>query len=302
MHSCWQRLVQYWRLMRGHQPVGFVLLLAPVLWSLWLAAMGIPSLELLIVFVLATWVMRAMGCVINDIADRNIDPLVKRTRTRPLATRAIGVPEALILCASLGLFALVLVLQTNALTIALAPIALLLAGIYPFSKRWFPAPQLFLALSFSCAIPMSFSAVLNQLPPALWWLWISNVLWVLSYDTFYAMADRADDQNIAMHSTALLLGSRDLAFIATAQAMLVVALSVCAYYFSLGPYFYLALLVTVALFVYQHMLAQTRTPKGCLGAFNLNAWTGMVLFAGIALHFQSPQIHQYLAAARMLST
>lgn len=274
---------QYWRLARGDRPAGFGLLLAPVLWSLWLAASGMPSLFILGLFVAGTWVMRAAGCVINDIADRNIDSHVPRTAARPLAANTLELRHAFRLFGALLIIALLLVLQTNTLTIALSPIALLLTVIYPFSKRVFHAPQLVLALCFSLAVPMSFAAVQGQLPPALWHIWLINILWVLVYDTFYAMSDRLSDQKLNIHSTALLLGNWDRTFIALLQCIIIALLLACAHSFHLGYYYFAGVAAMGVLFVYQQWLVREREPRACMRAFVSNVYAGMAVFAGIVI-------------------
>lgn len=284
-------LLQWWRLIRGDRPVGFFLLLAPVLWSLWFATDGMPSAELLFIFIAGTWIMRSAGCVMNDIADRNIDPHVARTSARPLAAQLISVKDALLLLGLLLLFALILVLQTNYLTIILAPVALLLAAIYPFSKRWFHAPQLILALSFSWAIPMVYAASRNHLSNELWLLVAINILWVISYDTWYAMADRDNDRKINIHSTALTLGKYDIAFIISIQSIMILLLVLLGYYHKLGLFYYGGIVACMMLFIYQYYLGRTRHAERCFRAFINNAWLGMILFIAIASDLLITSLH-----------
>ena len=278
-------LWQCWRLMRGHQPTGFILLLAPTLWSLWLAAGGIPPLDILCVFVAGAWCMRAAGCVINDSADRKIDTHVKRTRERPLAMGALQLRDALWLLAILLVCAFALVLQTNVLTIMLACIALLVTFIYPFSKRWFYAPQVFLAISFSFAVPMSFASVGNHLPVILWWVYCANICWVIAYDTIYAMSDSKDDAALTIHSTALLLGKYSRLLIACMQIAFIAFLTKAGTAFGMGVYYYLGLAIVALLFVYQQWLISTHDARSYLRAFVNNGVSGMVIAMAIAVDF-----------------
>jgi 4-hydroxybenzoate polyprenyltransferase len=167
------------QLIRFDKPIGTLLLLWPTLWALWIAAQGFPDLKLLIIFIAGTFLMRSVGCIVNDLADRNMDGAVERTRHRPLVTGAVTVNEAIIFCGLLCMSAFILVLFTNTLTIILSLIAVLLASVYPFMKRYTNLPQIVLGAAFSWGIPMAFSAQLNELPTALWLLYTANLLWTV---------------------------------------------------------------------------------------------------------------------------
>ena len=189
------------QLIRFDKPIGTLLLLWPTLWALWLAAQGVPDVDLLVIFVVGTFLTRSAGCIVNDLADRNLDGAVARTSARPLVTGAVTVREALILFVALMLLAFMLVLLTNTLTIALSIVAVLLASSYPFMKRYTHLPQLVLGAAFSWGIPMAFAAQRGTLPPALWLVYLGNLLWTVAYDTAYAMVDREDDLRIGIKST-----------------------------------------------------------------------------------------------------
>ena len=224
----------YLQLIRFDKPVGTLLLLWPTLWALWIANEGLPPTLLLVVFVLGTFLMRSAGCAINDFADRAVDGAVERTRNRPLVTGAVTPSEAQILALVLAFLAFILVLMTNTLTIMLSFAAAALAGAYPFMKRHTHLPQLALGAAFSWGIPMAFAASLNTLPPALWLIYIANLLWTVAYDTQYAMVDRDFDRKIGVKSTAILFGERDVATIGILQAMSLMALAMVGQRFELG--------------------------------------------------------------------
>ncbi len=187
------RVSAYLQLIRFDRPIGTLLLLWPTLWALWLASAGMPSLKLLLIFSLGTFLMRSAGCAVNDLADRKLDGAVERTRERPLVVGSVSVQEAVALCAGLALAAFVLVLFTNTLTILLSFAGAALAACYPFMKRHTHLPQVVLGAAFSWSIPMAFAAATDTLPATLWLLFIANLLWTVAYDTEYAMVDREDD-------------------------------------------------------------------------------------------------------------
>lgn len=270
-------------LIRFDRPVGTYLLLWPTLWALWLAAGGVPPWHLLLIFMAGTFLMRSAGCVINDLADRRFDGAVARTHQRPLVTGAISANTALALAAGLGLAAFLLVLFTNTLTILLSFGGVALAACYPYMKRHTHLPQLVLGAAFSWGIPMAFAAVRNDLPPLLWLLYIANLLWTVAYDTEYAMVDRADDVKAGIKSTAILFGDMDRTMVAALQLLCLLALLLVGLRFELGLIYYLSLLGSGALFVYQHKLIYSREPAACFEAFLHNNYVGMLIFVGIAL-------------------
>ena len=280
-----QRLPLYWRLMRADKPIGTLLLLWPTLWALWIAAAGWPQWHLLVIFVLGVFLTRSAGCVINDYADRDFDAHVKRTAQRPLATGQVSRREALGLCAALCGIAFVLVLFTNRLTILLSFGAVLLAGCYPFMKRYTQLPQLVLGAAFGWSIPMAFAAQTGELPRACWLLFIANILWTTVYDTFYAMVDRDDDLKIGIKSTAILFGDDDRLITGILQICMLLALALAGVQLKLGYWFYVALLGAAALFVYHQYLIRDRQRDACFRAFLHNNWVGACIFAGIFLHY-----------------
>jgi len=276
---------KYGRLMRLHRPIGIWLLLWPSLWALWIAGDGVPDPKIFVVFVLGTIVMRSAGCIINDFADRNIDPHVRRTADRPLATGDIAPGEALILFAGLMLVALGLVMTLNRLTVLLAVAGAAVAVVYPFTKRWFSAPQFVLGIAFAWGVPMAYAAELGTVPRIGWLLFVAAIVWVLIYDTEYAMADREDDLRIGVNSTAVLLGDMDRTAIAGLQALFLVTLVLVGRNAELGAWYYGGLGIAFALSLYQQFLMRDREPAACLRAFLNNAWLGGFVFAGIVLDY-----------------
>jgi 4-hydroxybenzoate polyprenyltransferase len=276
---------QYARLMRLDRPVGIWLLLWPTLWGLWIAGEGRPDALNFLVFVTGVVVMRSAGCVINDYADRNIDPQVERTRDRPLASGLVAPAEALTLFAVLGLMALALLLMLNPPARLLALVAAGLTVVYPFCKRWLAAPQFILGAAFGWGIPMAFAAETGEVPRLAWLLWLNVVVWAVIYDTIYAMADRDEDRRIGVKSTAILFGSADLFIIALLQVALVVGLALAGREAGLGAWYQAGVAVGALLLASHSLMIRSRTPTACLDAFRANAAFGAVIFAGIVLDY-----------------
>lgn len=277
-----ERLRQYWRLVRGDRPIGWLLLLWPTWWALWLAADGVPPLWPWVVFTAGVWLTRSAGCVINDYADRWLDPQVARTRDRPLATGAVSGREALAVFAVLMGVAFALVLTLGRLTALLSVVGVLLAASYPYLKRYTYLPQVYLGLAFGWGIPMAFAALTGAVPALAWVLYVANVFWATAYDTWYAMVDRDDDIRMGAKSTAILFGELDLAAIGVLYALMFAALALVGRQAGLGLPYWLALCVAALLVAWQFAMARRRDRDGCFRAFLHNHWVGMVVFAGIA--------------------
>ncbi len=274
----------YINILRLDRPIGIYLLLWPTLWSLWLTAEGRPSIKLLLVFVAGVVVMRSAGCVMNDIADRNIDPFVERTKNRPLAMGAMTVKQAWALFAGLIAIAFYLVLQLNIKSMFFAIGGLSLTILYPFCKRFFIAPQLILGLAFSWGIPMVFAATNTTFDLAFYLLWLSTALWIVLYDTFYAMVDQADDVRLGMYSTAILFGSYTKLVTGLLQTTVLCLLGLMGHLFNLGSFFYLSILASALLFLRQQFLIRKKQPEACLRAFLENNYIGGTIFLGIVLN------------------
>jgi 4-hydroxybenzoate polyprenyltransferase len=285
-HRLARRLEEYARLARFDRPIGTWLLLWPALWALWVAGSGRPNQKVLIVFVLGVVLMRAAGCIINDFADRDIDPHVKRTRERPLAARRVSPREALALFVGLGGAALWLVTRLNPFTVKLAMIGAVLTVSYPFVKRFFPLPQLYLGISFGgWSVPMAFAAQRDSLPRIAWVLYIAAVIWAAMYDTMYAMVDREDDLQIGVKSSAILFADMDRLLIGVLQAMMLLALVLAGRDMAFGGWYFAGIAVAAVLFLYQQWLIRARAPAACLRAFLNNNYVGMAIFIGMLLQY-----------------
>ena len=280
-----ERLIEYARLMRLDRPIGILLLLWPTLWAMWIAGQGRPDPLVLAVFVAGVVLMRSAGCVINDFADRHFDPHVARTRDRPIAAGRVSPREALILFAVLCLLAFGLVLLMNRLTILLSFVAVVLAVVYPFTKRITHLPQVVLGAAFGWAIPMAFAAQTGELPRIAWLLFVVNILWSVAYDTLYAMVDREDDLKIGVKSTAILFGEADRLVVGVLQLLVLLGLSLVGSLAGLGDFYAIGLLVAALLALYQQYLIRERDPRRCFEAFLNNNWFGAAVFAGIALDY-----------------
>ncbi|HEY4529947.1 MAG TPA: 4-hydroxybenzoate octaprenyltransferase [Luteimonas sp.] len=277
-----ERLGLYWKLMRADRPIGWLLLLWPTWWGLWFAAGGVPPLWILVVFTAGVWLTRAAGCVINDYADRWLDPHVERTRERPLATGAVRGREALALFAVLMLAALALVLTLNRLTILMSLVGVFLAATYPYLKRYTHLPQVYLGMAFGWGIPMGFAAVQGEVPPVAWVLYATNILWSTAYDTWYAMVDREDDLKVGSKSTAILFGDMDLVIQGVLYALVFLGLGLAGMQAGLGPLYWAGLAVAAVLVLRQFVMCRHRERAACFRAFLDNHWVGMAVFAGLA--------------------
>ena len=275
----------YGKLMRVDKPIGIWLLLWPALWALWLAGEGHPDQGLFVIFVLGVFIMRSAGCVLNDYADRNIDPYVERTRSRPIASGAVAPMEALTLFVALGLIAIGLAMMLNRQAQLLAIVAAVLTVIYPFVKRLVSIPQFILGAAFGWAVPMAFAAQTGTVPQLAWVVFGAALIWAVIYDTFYAMVDREDDRKIGVKSTALLFGDADLFVIGGLQIVMLAALVFIGTRAGLGLWYYLSVAVAAALMAYHQWLARDREPAQCFKAFLHNHLIGLVVFIGIVLNY-----------------
>ena len=287
------RLALYLDLIRWNRPAGWLLLLWPTLSALWIAADGWPGWHLLLVFTAGTVLMRSAGCCINDVADRDFDKHVKRTAMRPVTRGAVSSREALLLGAALALAAFGLVLSTSAPAILLSFAALAVTLVYPYAKRVLSMPQTVLGAAFSFGIPMGFAAALGgtewslaaigaAVPPHAWWLLLSNLFWVLAYDTEYAMVDRDDDLKIGMKTSAITLGRFDVVAVMGCYAAYLLSWALLGRALGLGSVFLLGILAAAAQAAWHYTLIKDRRREGCFKAFRLNHWVGFAVFAGVA--------------------
>jgi 4-hydroxybenzoate polyprenyltransferase len=280
-----KRLDAYERLVRLDKPIGTLLLLWPTLWAVWLASNGAPRLDMVIIFVVGTLLMRSAGCAFNDYADRDFDAHVERTRARPLATGEIAPREALAVAAGLAAAAFLLVLFLNWLAIVLSFVGLAVAMSYPFSKRWFVLPQAHLGIAFGFGIPMAYAAIQFRLPAECWLLLAANVFYSFAYDTEYAMVDREDDARLGLRTSALALGRWDVAAVMASYGAMLAILVLIGWLGALAWPYYAGLGVAAAMMAWHWRLIRSRSREGCFRAFMHNNWVGGAIFAGIALSF-----------------
>ncbi len=286
MKTLRERLDLYERLMRLDKPIGILLLLWPTYWALWFSALGRPNWIVVWIFTLGTVLMRSAGCVVNDLADRNFDPHVERTKARPIAAGKVSTKEALLLAAVLALCAFILILPLRSwFIIGLSVAALFLAITYPFTKRFFAVPQAYLGVAFGFGIPMAYAAHLDMIPMVAWWLLLANVFWAMAYDTEYAMVDRADDLRIGIKTSAITFGRFDVAAVMLCYTITFALIAYVGWQLHLGTFFYAGLAVAVALAGYHFTLIRERDPAKCFKAFLHNNWIGASIFAGIAFDF-----------------
>ena len=279
------RLDAYYRLVRLDRPIGALLLLWPALWSLWFAAYGMPQAKVLAIFVAGVFLTRSAGCAVNDFADRDFDPHVERTRTRPLAAKQIAAWEAVAVACALFGIAFVLVLQLNRLTVLLSFAALAIAVVYPFLKRVFPFPQAWLGLAFGFSIPMAYAAETGTVPATAWLLLLANVFWSIAYDTEYAMVDRDDDVRIGVKSSAILLADYDVAGVMASQAAFLGIMAYVGWEQGMHWPYFSGLAVAAALALYQYGLIRGRERAACFKAFLNNNGLGLAVFLGTAADF-----------------
>jgi 4-hydroxybenzoate polyprenyltransferase len=279
------KLSLYFRLVRLDKPIGIVLLLWPTLIALWIASGGPPNLLVLAIFTLGTVLMRSAGCAINDYADRDIDKHVKRTAERPLTSGRIKSWEAVAVAAVLAVLAFLLILPLNTLTKQLSVAAVIIAGTYPYFKRFFAIPQAYLGIAFGFGIPMAFAAVLNQVPMLAWWLLMANVFWAVAYDTEYAMVDRDDDLKIGIRTSAITFGRFDVAAVMLCYGAALAIILVCGWLVGLRYWFAAGVALAAGMALYHYTLIKGRDRMACFQAFRHNNWLGAALFAGVALDY-----------------
>jgi 4-hydroxybenzoate polyprenyltransferase len=277
------RLQAYAYLIRLDKPIGTLLLLWPTLWALWLASSGMPDLSILFIFVAGTFLMRSAGCAMNDYADRDFDRHVQRTKDRPVTSGKISGKEAVAVALALALIAFLLIQPLNIFTKQLSVLALLVAFIYPFTKRFFAIPQAILGIAFGFGIPMAYAAVLNFIPLEAWILFVGNIFWAIAYDTAYAMVDREDDLRLGLRTSAITFGKYDVVAIGVCYAILLMTQLWVAYLADLSNYFLVGWIMALACAIYHMQLVSTRKREECFLAFRHNNWLGGFLFLGIVL-------------------
>jgi 4-hydroxybenzoate polyprenyltransferase len=276
-------LQSYIALVRLDKPIGILLLLWPTLGGLLIASDGWPSIQIVVIFCLGTVLMRSAGCAINDYADRDFDKHVLRTKERPLTSGKISKKEAISIAVGLALIAFLLIQPLNTLTKQLSVFAVVIAGIYPFTKRFFSMPQAVLGAAFGFGIPMAFAAIQNGIPIEAWILFIGNVFWVIAYDTAYAMVDRDDDIRLGLKTSAITFGRFDVTAVSICYGVLFASQIWVAELAQLSKWFYLGWSAALGCAIYELRLITTRKRDACFKAFLHNNWLGASLFIGILL-------------------
>ncbi len=279
------KLALYFRLVRLDKPIGILLLLWPTLWALWMASGGRPGLGIVLIFTIGTVLMRSAGCAINDYADRDIDKFVKRTAERPLTSGRIASWEALMVAGVLAAVSFLLILPLNTLTKQLSVAAVIIAGTYPYFKRFFAIPQAYLGIAFGFGIPMGFAAITGEVPAVAWWLLAANVFWAVAYDTEYAMVDRDDDLKIGIRTSAITFGRFDVAAVMLCYGAALAIILVCGWQLGLRYWFVAGILVAAVMALYHYTLIRARERMACFAAFRHNNWLGAAIFAGVALDY-----------------
>lgn len=275
----------YKRLTRLDKPIGILLLWYPTAWALWLANRGLPSFKLFSLFFIGTILMRSAGCAINDIADRNIDKHVSRTRLRPITSNEISVAEAFLLLALLLLAALVILFFLPVGCFYLSLIALAVVFIYPFCKRFISAPQVVLGLAFSLGIPMAYVASGTTFNADMWLLCSLNFAWIVAYDTMYAMADKEDDLKIGVKSTAIYFGEYDRLIIGLLLLFLHTLWLVWALINKVNVLFYPIWGIATFVLMYQQKLISQRIPQDCFKAFIVSNYYGACMWLAVVMAF-----------------
>ena len=279
----YKKIFSYISLTRLNQPIGILLLLWPTMWALWLSSSGRPDLKIVWIFICGVIVMRSAGCVINDLADKNFDGHVERTKNRPLVTGEITALAASLMLVFLLMLALGLVWHLNYLTLKLSFLAVFLAATYPYMKRFFIIPQAYLGIAFGFGIPMAYASTINYVPMEALILLVANVFWAIAYDTEYAMVDRDDDRNLDIKTSALLFGEKDVFFVPLFQAFFLISMSYAGWIKGMGSFYFCSLLLSIFLFGVQYEMFVNRDRAGCFAAFKNNNWVGVTIFLGIFL-------------------
>tara|TARA_B100001113_G_scaffold9730_1_gene7773 strand:+ start:550 stop:1416 length:867 start_codon:yes stop_codon:yes gene_type:complete len=283
------KLKNYLLLMRLDKPIGIWLLMWPMLWSMWISTDGEVDVTILIVFLFGVVIMRSAGCVLNDIADKNIDPFVKRTKDRPIASGKVSVCEGKKLFILLMAIAFSLLFFLNSATKSLALVGAIITAVYPFLKRVISAPQLFLGVAFGWAVPMTFTANLGYVNTTGWLIFVTAIFWAIIYDTYYAMVDRDDDINLSVKSTAILFGTYDLIIIGICQIIMIILLILLAKIMNATLWVYLSVFISSCIMMHHQIISKRRQRNACFRAFYNNHYIGMVMFIGILLNYYLPQ-------------
>ena len=277
------KVTSFFRLARFDKPIGILLLLWPTMSALWLASNGFPDVNILMIFIIGVVVMRSAGCVINDLADTEIDKHVERTRRRPLATGELSTKEALVFLLFLLSIALCLAIVLGFKVVAWSLGGLVLTIIYPFCKRFIKSPQVILGLTFSWSIPMAYVACGTEFNLSMFFLWVGVLIWIVVYDTFYALVDIDDDLKTGVFSTAILFGDKVSFITSLSQIIVLLVWAYLGTILEMSLIYFLMLMVVLLLFYRQQLLISARERKDCFRAFNESWYVGFFHFLGIFL-------------------
>ncbi len=280
-----EKINLYMQLMRIDKPIGFYLLMWPVLWSFLIASNGHPNLFYMLIFGIGIIVTRSAGCVINDYFDQDFDKKVERTKNRVLATKQVSNPEALILFGLLISICFILLLMLGLKIILFAGFSLFLLVLYPLTKRYFKIPQLILGLAFGSSIPMVFILEKDMIDTNCILLYIITIMWAVTYDTYYAMADKKDDKKIGIKSSALFFGDKDIVYSVVLHYLALGLFIVIGVLNSFSIIYYFFLLISALCIIYQHLLVRNRIPYQCISAFENNNIFGLIISFGLILNY-----------------
>tara|TARA_B100000614_G_C14541685_1_gene490517 strand:- start:531 stop:1391 length:861 start_codon:yes stop_codon:yes gene_type:complete len=280
-----KKLIGLGKLMRLEKPIGTFLLLWPTLSAFMVLKDGSPTIKLVIIFCIGTFLMRSAGCVINDLFDKDFDGKVERTKERPIVTGEVSSVEAIVLFFILIGLSAVLLIWTNKFTVLIAGIGLLIAVFYPLTKRFFKVPQLFLGLAFSWGILMVSAAELEKISFTSLIMFSACFFWILAYDTAYALSDKEGDLFIGLNSSAITFGKNTPALIVVFHLISLCLWSLCALVEKMSPIFYLSIFVCLGLVFIQFLLVRNEEPDKCLKAFKQNNWIGFSILVGTTLPY-----------------
>lgn len=271
------------RLLRWDKPSGRLILMIPALWAVVLAAQGSPPLSLVGTIILGTLATSGLGCVVNDLWDKDIDSQVERTKNRPIASRALSVKVGIGIAVVSLICAAILAFYLNTLSFWLCVAAVPFIVGYPLAKRVFPVPQLVLSFAWGFAVLISWTAVTNALEPATWVLWCATVFWTLGFDTVYAIADREDDLRIGINSSAVFFGEYVGEAIGIFFACTIGSLIYLGTILPLNIFYWISLAIAIIGWVIHYIrLSQPEIPTFAYGQiFRQNVWLGFILLVGM---------------------
>tara|TARA_B100001105_G_scaffold204824_1_gene168630 strand:+ start:130 stop:981 length:852 start_codon:yes stop_codon:yes gene_type:complete len=275
----------YLQLMRIDKPIGFYLLMWPVVWAFLISSNGNPNIFYVIIFALGIIATRSAGCIINDYFDQDFDKKIKRTKDRVLAKQKISNQEALILFSLLIIFCFILLLMLNLEILLLAIFSLFLLIIYPLTKRYFKMPQLILGMAFGSSIPMVFILEKGVIDANCILLYLLTILWAVTYDTYYAMADKVDDKKVGIKSSAIFFGKNDILYSLYLHYSVVFLFLIIGFFNLFAPIYYFFVMLSLLNVLYQNLLVRSRKPYQCISAFENNNIFGLIITFGLIFNY-----------------